>query len=143
MHWVKTYSDGDFNYESRWNTNDCLTYNQSGGDIDVHGCADVSYENIVLLSNPEMPGQRPKARRTVGATAPTAPLVVFSAPSIARAALEFGVSAGDRLPDLAQYLLGALLAQRSGEVRAEPLRIIASRDSGHPSAPVERCHLRG
>jgi hypothetical protein len=58
---AKTYSDGDFNYESRWNTNDCLTYNQSGGDLDVHGCADVNYEDIVLLSNPEMPGQGPKA----------------------------------------------------------------------------------
>jgi hypothetical protein len=47
---VKTYSDGNFNYESRWNTNDCLTYNQSAGDLDVHGCSDVWYEDIVLLS---------------------------------------------------------------------------------------------
>jgi hypothetical protein len=44
---VKTYSDGDFNFESRWNTTDCLAWNASAGGLYLRGCGDVYYESIV------------------------------------------------------------------------------------------------
>jgi hypothetical protein len=29
-------------FETQWNTTDCLTYDQSGDNLDIHGCSDGS-----------------------------------------------------------------------------------------------------
>jgi hypothetical protein len=44
---VKTYSDGNFSFESRWNTTDCLAWNASADGLYLRGCGDVYYESIV------------------------------------------------------------------------------------------------